>query len=185
MKLTVVRHGQTIENAQDTVMGHHEGTLSEKGLVQAKETAYVLKVEKFDQAWSSDLQRCVDTAKYILKLHPDLKLQLTPALREVNYGEFQGRPGTDIRAYFDKQGGFTQESKAPGGESHTEMADRVLYFVNGLFKVSPDQKVLLISHNGPIEAIRAAVEQTPFSGDSKNAGIWRGEVNQPLIPYSE
>lgn len=185
MKLTIVRHGETFENANDIVMGHHGGVLSEIGIQQAKVTAQALKDKVFDQAWASDLKRCVDTAKYILELHPNLKLQLTPALREVNYGEFQGKPGAEIRAYFNKHGGFTQKSKALGGESHSEMADRVLDFVNGLLNDFPEQKILLVTHNGPIEAIRTAVEQTPFSGDAKNAGIWRGEVNKTLEPPPE
>lgn len=184
MKLTIVRHGETIENANDTIMGQNGGTLSQKGIEQAKMVAQILEDEEFDQAWSSDLTRCVDTARYILELHPDLRLQPTPALREVNYGEFQGRPGVEIRAYFDKEGGFDQKSKVPGGESHIEMAERVLDFVNGLFRRFPEQKMLLVSHNGPIEIIRAAIEKTPFSGDAKNAGVWRCVVEEALQLYS-
>ena len=183
MRLTIVRHGETIENANDIIMGQNGGTLSQKGIEQAKATTQTLKDETFDQAWSSDLARCVDTAKYILELHPELRLQLTPALREVNYGEFQGRPGAEIRAYFDREGGFNQKSKVPGGESHVEMAVRVLGFVNGLLQRFPEQKMLLVSHNGPIEIIRAAVEKTPFSGDAKNASAWRCVVEEALQFY--
>lgn len=183
MKLTIVRHGETIENANDIIMGQNGGTLSPKGIEQAKTVAQILKDETFDQTWSSDLKRCVDTAKYILELHPELILQPTPALREVNYGDFQGRPGIEIRAYFDKEGGFDQKSKVPGGESHVEMAGRVLDFVNELFHRFPEQKVLLISHNGPIEIIRAAVEKTPFSSDAKNASAWRCVVEEALQFY--
>lgn len=183
MRLTVVRHGETIENAGDIIMGQNGGTLSKKGVEQAKMTAQTLEDEIFDQAWSSDLKRCVDTAKYILEPHPDLSLQVTPALREVNYGEFQGRPGAEIRAFFDQEGGFNQKLKVPGGESHIEMAERVLHFVNDLFRQFPKQKILLVSHNGPIETIRAAIEKTPFSGDPKNASIWRCVIKEALQLY--
>lgn len=179
MKLTVVRHGETIENAQDVVMGHHGGNLSEKGIQQVEAAATSLKKHNFDQAWSSDLKRCVDTARIILKHHPQLNLQVTPALREVNYGEFQGSPASDIRDYFEKEG-FNKNSKVPGGESHTEMGVRTLIFVNDLLEKTPDESILLISHNGPIEAIREAVEGTPFSGDSLNGSIRAFEINKPL-----
>lgn len=182
MKLTVVRHGETTENAGDIVMGHHGGTLSEKGVEQAELTAKQLQSEEFDQLWSSDLKRCVDTAKFILKYHPDLKFEATPALREVNYGEFQGRPGAEIRKYFDKDG-FTLDSKAPGGESHREMSARVLKFVNYLFENFPNQRILLVTHNGPIEAIRAAVERTPFTEDAKNASSRELAITGPLELY--
>jgi broad specificity phosphatase PhoE len=179
MRLIVVRHGETIENANDVVMGHHGGTLSEKGISQAKETAIKLKSYEFDQAWSSDLKRCIDTAKIILKYHSRIELQISPALREVNYGEFQGRPASEIRAYFDKKG-FDKDSKVPGGESHKEMGERTRNFINSLLRDAPDQNILIVSHNGPIEAIREAVEKTPFSGDSLNAGIRMFEINEPL-----
>lgn len=180
MELWIVRHGQTVENSRDIIMGQNPGTLSETGIDQAKATASTLKDESFDQTWSSDLKRCVDTAKYIMANYSGLQLQLTPALREVNYGKFQGRPGIEIRDHFEKEGGFTQTSKAPGGESHQEMSARVLDFVNDLFNSAPDKKILLVTHNGPIEAIRAAVEKTPFSGDAKNASIWRCVIKDAL-----
>lgn len=185
MKLTIVRHGQTIENASGIVMGHHHGTLSEKGVEQARTVAKTLKDDKFDQAWASDLKRCVDTATYILEYHPGLELQITEALREVNYGTFQGKPNAQIRKYFDQGGGYSLESKAPEGESHIEMANRVLKFINILYKNSPDERILVVSHNGPIESIRAAVQQTPFAGDAKNAGVLRCVVEEALKPYFE
>jgi broad specificity phosphatase PhoE len=182
MRIVVVRHGETVENAQDIVMGHHGGNLSENGLRQAKETAAKLKDYEFDQAWSSDLRRCVDTAGFILKHHQGLKLKTTHALREVNYGEFQGRPAAEIRLYFDKTG-FDQNSKVPGGESHKEMGKRVLLFVNSLMERSPEDRILIVSHNGPIETIRAAVEHTPFTSDAENASIRTFEITQPLTLY--
>ena len=185
MKLTIVRHGETLENAVDIIRGHHGGTLSKRGIEQAKIAARALKDEMFDQAWSSDLKRCVDTAKYILEFHSDLKLQLTTDLREVNYGEFQGRTGAEIRAFFDRHGGYTETSRVPGGESQLEMSTRTLYFVNGLFKRFPDQKILLVTHTGPIESIRTFIEKTPFSGDALNASILRLEIIKPLELYPE
>jgi len=184
MKLTVVRHGQTLENAQDVVMGQHGGTLSEEGIKQVEESAVKLRDYKFDQAWSSDLKRCMDTARLILKYHSGLALNITPALREVNYGEFQGRPAVEIRDYFDKEGGFNQQLKVPGGESHAEMGDRVIKFVNGLLSDFPEQSILVISHSGPIEALRAAVEQTPFTSDALNAGIKTFEINSRIEPFA-
>jgi len=182
MNLVVVRHGETIENAQDIVMGHHGGNLSAKGIQQADEAAEKLKTDEFDQAWSSDLKRCVDTAKIILKYHSQLKLNKTQALREVNYGEYQGRPAAEIRKYFEDTG-FNRDNKVPGGESHTEMGARVLDFVNDLILHYPNQKILLITHNGPLEAIRSSVEKTPFSGDAKNGGIYQYVIAKPLELY--
>lgn len=178
MNLVIVRHGETVENAADIIMGQRGGTLSEKGIEQAKRAAAELKDNRFDQAWSSDLARCVDTAAQIMIYHPDIKLQLAPALREVNYGEFQGRPAAEIREFVKQKDFYTR--KTPGGESQQDMAARAINFVDNLYGQFPNQTILLVTHTGPIEAIRAAIERTPFVKDAENASIWRVELKEAL-----
>ena len=186
MKLTIVRHGETVENAKDEIMGQRGGTLSEKGIKQSKKLAEELKNEHFDKAWSSDLTRCLDTAKYIVALQPKLQLQTTSALREVNYGIFQGRPSAEIQKVYAKSSDFVNE-KVEGGESHFEMFRRTITFINELFSKYPTESILIITHTGPIEAIRASVEKAKpnelFPDDMKNAGVWRLEVTKPLVLY--
>jgi broad specificity phosphatase PhoE len=178
MNLTVVRHGQTIENAQGIIMGQLGGTLSEKGVKQAEDLSLQLKNEKFDQVWSSDLKRCIETAERIMKFHQNLELKLTPALREVNFGKFQGSPDSEIRPFFEQKHFLTW--KPQGGESLQEKNIRVVNFVNKLFKGYPGQDILLITHTGPIEAIRSVVEKTPFESDAPNASALRFKINEPL-----
>lgn len=186
MKLFIVRHGQTIENARHEIMGQRDGTLSEKGIEQAKKTSGKLKSEQFDQAWASDLGRCVDTAKYILVNHPNVNLRTTKALREVNYGKFQGRPSEEIQPFF-KEAKIFVTWKVPGGESHLAMFKRTIKFINGLFKRYPNQTILLVTHTGPIEAIRASLEKAShdelFPKDAAHASIWELEINEPLEVY--
>lgn len=181
-----MRHGQTIENAKGIIMGQHGGTLSQKGRHQSAQMATKLKNESIDQIWSSDLARCVETAKFVLKLHPKLKLHTTPALREVNYGKYQGRPSAEIQQYFAQVKVFVT-AKMPGGESHLSMFKRTIKFINKLYKQFPDQKILILTHTGPIEAIRASVQKASkdelFPKDALNAGIWRLDINQPLKVY--
>lgn len=183
MELTIVRHGQTVENAKDIIMGQNGGTLSEKGISQAKDTAEKLKDQHFDQIWSSDLKRCIDTAKYILAFHPDLKLQLTPALREVHYGKYQGQLSATIQPIFIEHPDWLTLT-VPGGESHLDMFGRVVGFINHLYKESPDQSILVVTHSGPIHAIKAAVEkqskEETFNKDALNASAWQLEISKPL-----
>ena len=62
MKLIIVRHGETIENQAKILQGHLPGTLSNKGIEQAKTIALNLKQEKIAAIYSSDLARAADTA---------------------------------------------------------------------------------------------------------------------------
>ena len=65
MRLILTRHGKTVENMNDIMQGWLPGELSEEGKEQAKHVAERLKDRKIDVAYSSDLKRCVDTAKEI------------------------------------------------------------------------------------------------------------------------
>ena len=167
-------------------MGQLDGTLSALGIEQAKDAAKKLKDTEFDQAWSSDLKRCVDTAKFILQYHPDLELQTTDTLREVNYGEFQGRPSAEIQPFFKQMPDFFS-GKIPAGESHLDMFRRVIRFINELLDKYPSKRILLVTHTGPIEAIRASVEKSTkdelFPKDALHASIWDLEITESLILY--
>jgi broad specificity phosphatase PhoE len=185
MKLVVVRHGETVENVNQIIQGNLDGTLSKLGEKQAEEVAVKLKDEKFDQIWSSDLGRCVHTAKYIMEFHPKQKLQLTPTVREMSFGVIQGQYSKSID--WDSQPGTVLTKKFPEGESALEMSDRVLKFINSLLKKYPDQKILLITHGGPIRAMRSSLEKISlealYDDGPPNGSIWRYEISAPLKFY--
>jgi len=182
MELVLVRHGQTIENVSQIIQGNLDGTLSEAGIKQAKELAKELKKEKFDQIFSSDLGRCVDTAKFIMKYHRKQDLQLTPALRELNFGIHQGKYSRSVD--WDSLEGPVLERKFPEGESAVEMSARLIKFINKLLKDFPEQKILLVTHGGPIRVIRSAVEnislEALFDEDKPNVSIWNYKITKPL-----
>ena len=73
-KLIIVRHGETEENAKRITQGHLNSQLSEKGKEQAQKLALRLKDEKIDCCYSSDLDRCMNTAKKIIELHSNSKI---------------------------------------------------------------------------------------------------------------
>lgn len=69
MKLIIVRHGETEENASEIIQGHSLGKLSKKGIEQSKKLALRLKGEKIDMIFSSDLERAKDTIKEVARFH--------------------------------------------------------------------------------------------------------------------
>lgn len=146
MKLFLVRHGETEENVAGILMGHHHGVLTEKGKAQAKETAMILKDYKFAHIYSSDLNRCIDTAEFIKEFHPDTPLTFTKELRELNMGVLQGQMTNSM----DWDSLFKDEvnRKAEGGESLSELRTRALDFIRQLYEQHTGRNVLLITHNG-------------------------------------
>lgn len=151
MKLYLVRHGETEENVDGILMGHHHGVLTEKGKAQARETAILLKDEKFSHIYSSDLNRCVDTAELIKEFHPDTPLTFTKDLRERNLGIFQGQQSKV--ADWDSLPGDEDDQKPENGESLKELRTRALSYIKELHEVHRNDTVLLISHNGWIKQV--------------------------------
>ncbi|MFW5852855.1 MAG: histidine phosphatase family protein, partial [Nanoarchaeota archaeon] len=124
MKLIIVRHGETFENISGICQGQSDGTLSDKGKLQAKKVAERLKDEKIDALYSSDLQRTVDTANEILRYHPKIELKKDKLLRERYFGEFEGKPfGAD----------FDWNNLPDSVETDKQMCDRVREFLEKVY----------------------------------------------------
>ena len=90
MRLILVRHGETVWNAEFRVQGGNADTaLSEKGQRQVARLAEVMRHEPIDLIVSSPLQRAVITAQTIGQYHT-APIETHPGLKEVNVGEFDG-----------------------------------------------------------------------------------------------
>lgn len=87
----LVRHGQTLENANGVFQGQTPGTLSALGKEQAETLCDTLVQMYFDTVYCSDLQRCKDTAAIALKLTSYQPIY-TPLLRERDMGNLAGKP---------------------------------------------------------------------------------------------
>ena len=61
-KVVIIRHGQSIANAQGICLGHTDWDLTDLGREQARIAAEHLKNEKIDAIYSSDLIRAYNTA---------------------------------------------------------------------------------------------------------------------------
>lgn len=154
-ELVVVRHGQTESNRTGTLQGQLNTALDQLGKLQARAVARRLKKRRFDLVYSSDLERAVDTANTILKYHMELQLNTTPALREWNLGDLQGRLLKDLAVENPElmQSFRTEmpELQIPGGESLTAFQNRISTFIDTLAQEHCGKRLLLVSHGGAIQ----------------------------------
>lgn len=182
MKLTVVRHGETVENKNDIIQGQMPGKLSEEGIRQAFSLAETLKDEAFDVIYCSDLRRCRDTAKPITKHHPNVPVKYSTLLREINYGSYQGKNRQELD--WPRLRGTFLTGRAPGGESWPDVYERLVGFVNELYAQYSDDHILVVTHGGPIYTLRSAIGNIPlkdaFSGPIDNCSVWQFEISDPL-----
>jgi len=102
----------------------------------------------FDAVYSSPLQRAVCTAEIAGFPHP----QLTPLLREFDYGEYEGITTKEIRAR--RPGWELFKDGCPGGESPAHVYARALEFVQLCEGVN--SRVLAFAHGHILRAVAVA-----------------------------
>ncbi len=171
MKLTLVRHGETLWNQEKKIQGITDIALSELGIEQANRLSLSLQHEKLDRIITSPLQRAVDTAKAIGRYHK-VPFVVENDLHELNAGEFEGLSYRDLVGRYDDFLSKWTEDRAsvgmPKGESLQEVQDRVWPVIKRITETS--QNALVVSHSFVMITILCKIQQISLS-DSKRIKI--------------
>ena len=169
-RLILIRHGETIWNAEDRLQGQTDIPLNDTGRQQARQLAARLAGETIDAITSSDLQRAMDTALIIAEPHK-LAVRADPRLRQSYRGQWEGLTYTEIERLYP---GGLQGIAPPEGETRESVQARVRSFLDDLRR-SPDQTVLAVSHGHILRTlITLALEIDP-------AQDWRFETGNAAI----
>ena len=142
--LFLVRHGETVDNANQTMQGQTQGELNERGILQAQELSEEWKDREIDVIVSSDLKRAVDTAA-IVAAPPGLEVVKTPLVRERDWGDFTGRYIPDLK----------NEPFPDNVESLENLLSRAGEFITYVRETFPGKKVLAVGHGIINKAIQA------------------------------
>jgi broad specificity phosphatase PhoE len=153
MRLIIVRHGETVENRKKIMQGWIGGTLTRKGISQAKKVGKRLKKEKFDMIYCSDLKRAKDTCKEIKKYHPKTKVKYVKELRERHFGILEGKTHAYVDEYVKKHNTTFRKIRPKGYESRTKKKKRVLKLYRQMVRNHKGETVLWVTHGGPISTI--------------------------------
>ena len=142
--LYLVRHGETVDNANQIMQGQTQGELNANGLRQAQEFAELWKDRDIDIVMASDLKRSVDTAIIIAEPH-GLGVVTTPLLRERDWGGFTGRYIPDLK----------NEVWPDDIETLENLLSRAGEFIAYVKKTYPGKKVLAVGHGIINKAVQA------------------------------
>jgi broad specificity phosphatase PhoE len=167
MRLTVVRHGQTKWNLEHRTQGHQDSPLTALGVTQADRVGQALADIRFDSAFSSDLERALDTAKHIMAANfCGFHIQPDKRLRELNYGDWEGITHAEITSNFSKEyhtyRNHSDSFRAPNGESFKEMRSRFIQFLSEMMN-SPTGNHLIVSHSGLIQILILVLTEKSLS----------------------
>ena len=157
-KILVIRHGNSVTNATRRYTGQLDAPLSDLGREQAELLAdYLASEHKIDAIYASDLSRAVDTIAPTAK-RLGLAVQLEPALREVDVGDWTGVSYEEVAAKYPDllvQRRHDPTCRYPGGETELEVFERVSAVLARLLAVHKGKTVVLVTHALPARIIEA------------------------------
>ena len=160
-RLLLVRHAESIWNAEGRWQGHGDPPLSPAGRAQAAKLAQELCGEAVDELVTSDLQRAVETAAVLGKAlgrrpRPD------PRFRELDIGEWTGLTRAEIaRRFSEELARFERadaEVRAGGRESRREIRIRARRAAADLASAHPGRYIVVVTHLGVIRALVPGLE---------------------------
>lgn len=158
-ELYVLRHGETVWNAEGRMQGTLDSPLTERGCAQARRQGEILAslglggvTHRF---FVSPQGRARQTAGIVLGplgVVPTLDARL----REIGLGAYEGLTHADIERRFpgayDQQDAFLWYDTVPGGEGFAALAERVAGFLSDL-----DGPAVVIAHGMLSKFLRGAV----------------------------
>ena len=161
MKIFLIRHGETVENAQHIVQGQSYGRLSPKGMEQARKVASRLAKERIDAIISSPLERADLTAQEIAKQH-GLEITYDDRISERKFGSLEGIKRDEYFDRIKKSGLPKHEFRPPGGESYVDMIKRVESFYRMLLEKYTGKTVVIVAHGALNRVFLSAVNHVPI-----------------------
>ena len=162
-KFVLLRHGQSQWNLENRFTGWKDIELSEKGILEAKESGTLIKEKKIpiDIVYSSGLKRAIDTAIIAMKEanydhlfnNGELIIIKNIAVNERDYGDLTGLNKKETAEKYGKEQVHiwrrSYDVNPPGGESLKNVVERVKpYFESTMKKDLEDEKNILLSAHG-------------------------------------
>ncbi len=162
----LVRHGETVWNAEGRLCGSTDVPLSDEGLRQAQKVAERLASVPLAAVYTSPLQRARQTAEAIASAHR-LPVREEPDLREVDYGEWEGLKVAEVAERFPEMERQRREEPlrfaAPNGEPMASFAERVIAAIQRIVASHPDECICVVAHQTVNRFILCWVLQMDFA----------------------
>ena len=152
--LILIRHGESVANAQGLLLGRTDAELTEKGMAQAAAVRQLLRAPVLSLR-TSPLSRARDTAAL---LGLDMPVDVDDRWIEVDYGEYECQPLRDVPADVWREWRRNPDFRPAGGETLAEVDARVAAACDELFAGNdvgarvPGGDVVVVSHVTPIKA---------------------------------
>ncbi len=193
--LYLVRHGQTVFNAEGRIGG--DPLLSDVGRSQAVALAKQLEAVPIDYIFTSTRRRSHETAMYLAKTRPHVQIRAMPEFDEINAGLCESLRYSEIRETMPDVTAGRNADKFnycyPGGESYAMVMQRVQRGLRRALFLSGGAPVCIVGHQAINRAVlsffmRMRTEDIPYMFVPQNQ-YYRIECTPKLrlverVPYS-
>ena len=175
-KIYLIRHAEAEGNLYRRSQGQYNSNVTALGRRQIAALAERFQDVHLDALWSSDLYRTQSTAAAILKYHPELTLNLTPRLREIDVGVWEDRPWGNLAEEYPEQmylfSNDPERWSVPGGEPYRDVAARIRSVVLELAARYGGGTIAAVTHGLAVRALLCDIFGIPSDE------IWR-------MPYGD
>lgn len=156
LRLYLLRHGETTYSRTGGYCGDLDPELTENGLRMAREFADAhARTISWTAAYVSPMKRTIATAKPLCEA-ADIPMLLRDGLKEIGYGEWEGRTQEEVRErYPDVYLRWMTEpawNAPPGGETAVQVATRASAVAAEIIATHQQSggNVLIVSHKATI-----------------------------------
>jgi glucosyl-3-phosphoglycerate phosphatase len=154
VKLLLVRHGESVWNAQRLLQGQRDLSLSEKGRIQAQQLRPVVQAHAPEHVLSSDLARAQETAHLLGYTQPGLET----VWREAFLGDWEGASIETLRQTQSEKYRAWRDGMfdPPNSEGFAKFRERIKHAIDALSSL-PVSSVLVVTHGGVVRAALQAL----------------------------
>jgi len=156
VRITLVRHGESVANRVQRWQGQGDSPLSDLGREQAKEVGRRLQHQRFDRVISSDLSRARETATAT-----GHTFETDPTWREFDVGVWEGLTREEVNErYPEEMARLKAGEDIPmgGGESYRSFSTRIDRALTKLrTELKAGDHALIVCHGGVIGTLIAGM----------------------------
>ncbi|MEX1307076.1 MAG: histidine phosphatase family protein [Eubacteriales bacterium] len=156
MNIYLLRHAQSEGNRERRFYGVKNTPLSAHGRESLDVINAFFKDIAIDKIYCSPLERCVDTAK--LSFGQTAKLNIDDGLKEINFGDWEGRGIKEIMQTYPEMWEAYQDDwkhmRFPNGDAIEDYQKRAQETMARILdETEENATIALVSHNGFIKSV--------------------------------
>lgn len=185
-EMILIRHGETVWNAEGRIQGQGDSPLTERGVAQARAVAKRLQNEQFTALYASHLGRVIDTARYIAAISGHA-VTIDERLQERAYGICEGLTQVEASVnhatiFHEYKTNFSSDFAIPQAESTRQLLARGQTVFQELARRHPGERIVVVSHGSFLRFVLSDMLGVPL-GAKQGFRLANGSLSE--IAYED